>query len=353
MYCFSGRISPKEFDSVEKKFRFKGNSGLSSFLPDLPTEEANPFSYVDKLGIPLQDWGLSPTKFRGRQNEMDSFLCTDYFPQGDYGPLVKCTSSGILRGEDYECRSDDNFCFDDTSFRCAERNLLKEEQRGDSYLRANFFSSMWKEEPRGVDSIISHELGVDTLSSDSPEGFLIGRDRRKLFRQGCLAQGKASFDGLYFGRFQTDDFRRKQSKINPPDDDMCSPGSFPMRSWHEQGCHDIDISSYSRPRMDPFLWSGDFMEMENASSSGHSMNSSWLSAISDPLLHDTTWDGKFHMDGIALESSLSSKQARKRHPPDKMCRKLRYDIIMQKLYFMSIGFHHQNMSKEIRNSPIL
>lgn len=311
---------------MKKKFRFKSGSHLPSSLPDFPSEETNPFFDVDKLGIPFQDCDNNPSKVKEQQNEMDSILHADYFPQGDRGPLVKCTTSMILRGEDYECRFDDTFCFSDTSFGCAEGNVV-EERRGDN----NILSSTWKEESHGVDSIISSEVGVTTLSFDSPEGLLMGRDGRKSFWQSCSADRKSSFDKLCYGGFQTDDIRRKQPQINPADDDIYFPEFFSTRSWHEGGCNsqliDIGISSSSRPCMNSFSWSRDFMEMENASSSGHLLDSSWSSTISDPLLDDTTWDGKFCTDGIALNSSLSSKRASKRHAPDKMYCKLWYDIL--------------------------
>ncbi|KAK4777600.1 hypothetical protein SAY87_017787 [Trapa incisa] len=311
-----GRIFPRKFESPEKRFRFKGDSSTSFFLFDSSTEEANSLSHMDKLGIPLQECDTSPEKFRGQQNEMDYFRCIDYFSWGDSGSLVKCTSSRILMDEDYKCRSDDIFCFDDTSFGCTKRDVLEEEQIGDSYLRDNCSSSIRKEEFCGVDFITSEKLGVD-MSYDSPEGFPLGRDRRNLFPKSCSAQEKPSFDGVNFGGFRTDNFRRKQSKFKRSDDDMYSPQVFPMRLFYNSHLTDVDISSYSRPCMDSFLWPYDFMQMESVSSSAHSLNSSWLSPFSDPLLHDMTWDG------IVLESSLSRKCARKRHLPDKICLKLR------------------------------
>lgn len=278
---------------------------------------------MDKFGIPFQDCDTNPSKVGEEQNEMDSVLHADYFPQGDCGPLVKCTTSMILRGEDYECRFDDTFCLSDTSFGFAEGNVMEEEQRFDN----NFLSSTWKEESHGVDSIISTEVGVTALSSDSSEGFLMGRDRRKPFWQSCSADRKSSFDELCCGGFQTDDIRRKQPQMNPADDDIYFPEFFSMRSWHEGGCNsqliDIGISSSLRPCMNSFPWSRGFMEMENASSGGHLLDSSWSSTFLGHLFDDTTWDGKFCMDGIALSSERTSK----RHPPDKMYCKLWYDIL--------------------------
>ncbi|XP_031382191.1 DNA mismatch repair protein MLH3 isoform X2 [Punica granatum] len=294
---------------------------------DLPSEETNHFSGVDKLEIPFQDCDPSRVKFTEQRNEIDSFLHIDHFLHRDYSPVVKCRSSGILRGEDNQCRFNNTFCFNDASFGCAEGNVLGEERRRDSYLRVNCLSSAWKEKSHDINSIISNEPGHRSLSFDSPEDFVMGRERKKPFLQSCSSQVNLPLNGLHFPSdkgFQTDDFKRKQKQVNPRDDDIHLPRLFPMMSWHEEERDSLLIDNdtsyrYTRPLMeeDSFSWSCDLTEVQNASSSGCSLNSNWSSVISDPLPKDT-WDGLFHVDGTAPKSSLSSKRTSYEHPPDKM-----------------------------------
>ncbi|XP_031382194.1 DNA mismatch repair protein MLH3 isoform X5 [Punica granatum] len=206
-------------------------------------------------------------------------------------------------------------------------NVLGEERRRDSYLRVNCLSSAWKEKSHDINSIISNEPGHRSLSFDSPEDFVMGRERKKPFLQSCSSQVNLPLNGLHFPSdkgFQTDDFKRKQKQVNPRDDDIHLPRLFPMMSWHEEERDSLLIDNdtsyrYTRPLMeeDSFSWSCDLTEVQNASSSGCSLNSNWSSVISDPLPKDT-WDGLFHVDGTAPKSSLSSKRTSYEHPPDKM-----------------------------------
>ncbi|XP_031382193.1 DNA mismatch repair protein MLH3 isoform X4 [Punica granatum] len=212
-------------------------------------------------------------------------------------------------------------------FRFKEGNVLGEERRRDSYLRVNCLSSAWKEKSHDINSIISNEPGHRSLSFDSPEDFVMGRERKKPFLQSCSSQVNLPLNGLHFPSdkgFQTDDFKRKQKQVNPRDDDIHLPRLFPMMSWHEEERDSLLIDNdtsyrYTRPLMeeDSFSWSCDLTEVQNASSSGCSLNSNWSSVISDPLPKDT-WDGLFHVDGTAPKSSLSSKRTSYEHPPDKM-----------------------------------
>ncbi|OWM79247.1 hypothetical protein CDL15_Pgr003419 [Punica granatum] len=195
----------------------------------------------------------------------------------------------------------------------------------------NAVQQFWKErEPEGRYSHTFSEASGQNLEncvSGREEDFVMGRERKKPFLQSCSSQVNLPLNGLHFPSdkgFQTDDFKRKQKQVNPRDDDIHLPRLFPMMSWHEEERDSLLIDNdtsyrYTRPLMeeDSFSWSCDLTEVQNASSSGCSLNSNWSSVISDPLPKDT-WDGLFHVDGTAPKSSLSSKRTSYEHPPDKM-----------------------------------